>query len=486
MKKYIYQFIILSGVALAAGSCSKAKLNPVSSTSIPSDVVFRTKERIANQVNGLYAQLKSGKLLGGRWLIYNDVRGDNFINETGNGVTALTMWNFSVTGSDAEINNCWNAGYNCINQCNLFLDGMAAGGDTVIKDAALVAQYHGEAKFVRALAYFSLLQLYAQPYAKDNGASPGLPLRLKGITQPGSNDLARSSVSNVYKQILSDLNDAEAAVPANYGDPNLNVIHAHKNAVIALKERVYLHMGDWDNVITEGNKIVPASAPFKSPTGVPNALAADVRDVFTKYTTSESVLSMPFTGANEAPGTQNQLGAYYLPAKEFTSQGSGEYSLNTVGIVADAGWKSTDARRSFVFTNSKGKPWLTKYAGGSPYVNWVPIIRYSDVLLMLAEARTRKTNSVDAQAVELLNAVRHRSDPSTTFAPVSAADLLDAILNERNIEFLGEGLRGIDITRLLQTFPTKKGGTTAPAVDPSAAAYIFPAPTSETLYNHDW
>lgn len=483
MKKYIYQFIFLSGLALAAGSCSKARLNPVSSTDIPSDVVFQTPDRIANQVNGLYAQLKSGNLLGGRWLIYNDVRGDNFINETGNGVTALLIWNFSVTGSDAEINNTWNAAYNTINQCNLFLDGMAAQGDTVIKDADLVAQYHGEAKFVRALAYFSLLQLYAQPYAKDNGASPGLPLRLKGITQPGSNDLARSSVSDIYKQIISDLNDAEAGVPDDYSDPDLNVTHAHKNAVIALKEKVYLHMGDWDNVITEGNKIVTPAAPFETPSGVSNSLASSLKDVFAKNTTAESVFSMPFTGASEAPGTQNELGSYYLPAKGFDPAGSGEYSLNPAGVIADAAWKATDVRRSFIFTDSKSKPWLTKYTSGSPYADWVPVIRYADVMLMLAEALTRKTNSVDAQAVAMLNAVRQRSDPTTTLAPASSAALIDAILHERDIEFLGEGLRGLDITRLQQTFPAKGS---AGAIDPTNAAYIFPAPTSETQYNHAW
>jgi len=478
MKKYIYQLIILSGVALAAGSCSKSRLNPVSSTDIPSNFVFLTKDRIAHQVNGLYAQLKVGNLLGGRGVIYNDVRGDNFINMTGNGVTALLIWNFSVTGSDAEINNTWNAAYNTINQCNLFLEGMTAGGDTVVKDAALVAQYHGEAKFVRALAYFSLLQLYAQPYSKDNGASPGLPLRLTGLTANGHNDLPRSSVAEVYTQILSDLNDAEAGVPDDYGDANMNVTHAHKNAVVALKERVYLHKGDWDNVITEANKIVPATAPFKAPSGVANALAADLKDVFTKYTTPESVLSMPWTGANEQPGTQNQLAYYYLP-----DLGNGEYSLNDDGIISDAGWKSTDARRAFVDTDGDGVSWLRKYPGGDPYVDWVPVIRYADVLLMLAEARARKTNSVDAQAVELLNAVRHRSDPTTTFAPASATELINDILHERDIEFLGEGLRGPDITRLLQTFPAKGS---AGAIDPSNPAYIFPAPTSETQYNHSW
>jgi hypothetical protein len=93
---------------------------------------------------------------------------------------------------------------------------------------------------------------------------------------------------------------------------------------------------------------------------------------------------------------------------------------------------------------------------------------------------------VDAQAVALLNAVRHRSDPATTFAPgdfASATDLINAILEERNIEFLGEGRRSPDIMRLGLPFPAKGSVLEIPTSSPS---YIFPAPSSETQYNSLW
>ena len=74
------------------------------------------------------------------------------------------------------------------------------------------------------------------------------------------------------------------------------------------------------------------------------------------------------------------------------------------------------------------------------------------MLLNLAEAKARTTNTVDAQAVALLNAVRNRSDAGTTFTTGSfatVADLINAILKERRIEFLGEGLRNGDLLRLM-------------------------------------
>lgn len=471
---------MLAGLALAAGSCSKAKLNPVSTTDLSDASVFATEDRIANQVHGLYGAIRSGQFMGGRYFIYNDVRGENFINEKNNGVTALLVWNFTVTGGDTYVNNTWNAAYSCINQCNLFLDGMEATGNAVVGDDK-AKEYNAQAKFVRALSYYSLLQLYCQPYTKDNGASPGLPLRLKGIKGSGENDLARSTVAEVYTQILTDLNDAEAGLPDDYGDAPTNVTQATVNAAIALKTRVYLSMGDYDHVISEGNKIVSATAPFKASTGVQYELQSDIRNVFTDYTTAESVFSLPYTGANEAPGGQSQLAYYYLPDHDLANTGNGEYSLNPTGVVADAGWKATDARRSFVFTDTKGKPWLSKYSAGTPYLDWVPVMRYSEVMLNLAEALTRKSGSVDAQALALLNAVRHRSDATTTFAPASGTELADAIVHEREIEFLGEGLRSPDIMRLKQTFPAK--GSVV-AIDPANQNYVWPAPTSETSFNH--
>jgi len=482
MKKYIYQLIILGSI-VAGSACNKSKLNPVSTTQLPDVAAFATADRIANQVNALYGALKSSQFYGSRLPIYNDIRGGNWINQTNNSVTGLLIWNFKVGDSDPYINNTWNAGYSTINQVNLFLEGMEGGGDKVVGDD-VAKQYKAEAKFVRAVAYYSLLQLYAQPYTKDNGASPGLPLRLTGIKGSGYNNLARSTVSEVYQQVLSDLNDAEAGLPSDYGDASTNTTRAHVNTAIAMKVRVYLSMGNYDNVITEGNKIVPASAPFEAPTGVKFALQPDIRTVFTNYTTTESIFSMPFTGANEAPGTQASLGSYYLPPSGFASKGSGEYSLNPTGVVADAGWKATDVRRDYIFTDGTGKIWLTKFASPSPYLDWAPVIRYSDVLLSVAEAITRKSNSVDARAVALLDAVRHRSDPATTYTTgsfASASALADAIVEERNIEFLGEGLRSPDMMRLKMTFP----GVTS-AIPPTDPAYIFPAPSGETQYNTLW
>ncbi|HEX2607639.1 MAG TPA: RagB/SusD family nutrient uptake outer membrane protein [Flavisolibacter sp.] len=468
--KIIYSFL-LTGIIMA--SCSKESLNPIPTTSISNASAFATKDRVENQVRGLYGALRSGQFYGGRYVVYNDIRGEEFLNELTNGVTGLEVWNLTANNNNAQVTGLWSQAYYVINLVNVFLDGMNTTGTAVVGDA-LSKNYTAEARLLRALSYYSLLQLYARPYYDGNGSKPGVPLRLTANTGAGNYDLERASVAQVYSQVLDDLNYAETNLPATYGVAATNTVRAHKNTAIALKTRVYLSMQKYAEVITEANKIVSAAAPFKATTGVPHALEADITNVFKSYTTNESIFSMPFN-ANETPGTQNQVGYYF-----GKTTGNGEYSLNPSGILGDANWKATDKRRTFI-TVSGGKSYLNnKYGAGSPYTDYVPVIRYAEVLLNLAEALARTNAGVDARAVALLNAVRQRSDNTTTFAPASQAELIGLILTERRIEFLGEGLRSPDLLRLGLTIPAK--GSVA-AVPSSAPQYIWPISATELILN---
>lgn len=462
-------------------SCKRSLLSPVPQTSITDATAFDTPARVANQVLSLYGSLKTGNFFGGRAQIAGDIRGEDFINETTNLVTGADVWQLNCTGTSQNfVKNMWSSAYSTINLCNLFIDGMATKGTSVV-GTSLSNNYLGEARFVRAVCYYWLLQFYARPYADGSGNKPGLPLRLTGIKSSGFSDLARSTVAEVYTQILSDLNFAEANLPLNYSTALLNTTHAHRNSAIAYKTRVYLTMQNYASVITEANKIVSATAPFTATTGVNHSLNPNIVNVFrSPYTSTESILSMPMsTTAGDNPGTQNQLGYYY--SRTPTGNGNGEFSLNPSGIIADAGWTVADARRSFNATVS-GKPYLnTKYNAPSPFTDYTPIMRYSEVLLNLAEALARTNAGVDARALALLNAVRQRSDPAVILAPATQAALIAAILNERRIEFLGEGLRNIDLMRLLQTIPAKGS---IPAKASTEAGYIWPISSDEMALNH--
>ncbi len=479
MKKY-YLYIFLAAGLFSATGCHKSNLTPVPTTLISDLSAFSTAARIEGQVRAVYASIKNAGMFGGRYQIFNDIRGGDFMNDRTNVVTGYDIWSYTPSNSSTNsVQNHWSRAYYVINLANVFIDGMAISGTSVVSDA-VGKGYVAEARLLRALSYYSLLQFYARPYWDGNGSKPGVPLRLTGNTGSADYALARATVAEVYTQILADLTFAEQNLPLTNANATLNTTRAHRNTAIALKTRVYLSMQQYGNVITEANKIVSATAPFTASTGVAHALQADVTNVFkTPYTTTESILSMPFA-SNEAPGTQNQLGYYYCPSA--FNGGNGEYSLLSTGIISNAGWLATDRRKAMII-NSGGKTYLSKFPTGGNFTDWAPVIRYAEVLLNLAEARVRSTNTVDAQAVALLNAIRGRSDASTVFTVGSfanAAALADAIMTERRIELMGEGFAGADLTRLGLPLPAKPGVN---SIAPTGQQYIWPISSTELLLN---
>jgi starch-binding outer membrane protein, SusD/RagB family len=476
-KKYLLRLALLSiPLTPMLTSCADDFLEANPRTSASFETAFNSPARIEAQANGLYSTIKSGAFLGGRYQVYNDVRAEEFINRLNNGVTGAWAYSHIIGADDTYLANFWITGYLGIHRANLFLEGLDANAATI--DPAKLLNYKGEAKFVRALTYFSLVQIYATPFAIDNGASPGLPLRLQGETGPENNGLARSTVAQIYAQIIKDLNEAEAELPDDHANANVRTTRAHKNTAIALKTRVYLTMRNYAKVIEEGNKIVSQSAPFTSPVRVAHALQPDIKTVFTNYTTTESILSFPMTN-NSAPGTQNQLGFYY----NGTPNGNREYYLNVnttgiTGIYNHPQFRDTDVRKSDLTATIAGQRYVTKFSGVTPFIDWVPIIRYSEVLLNLAEAEA-EAGSME-RATELLLAVHRRSDPTWTFAPASKEELVNAILVERRIELLAEGFRTNDVMRRGQAIPSVGAGAMIPTSD---SRYLFPIPTREFQTN---
>ncbi|RPD47238.1 RagB/SusD family nutrient uptake outer membrane protein [Hymenobacter sediminis] len=495
-KQLLTLSLFMASLGLGSSSCSEDRLDVQPKTSLASELAFDTPSRVLLQVNNMYDYMKSGSFLGGRYQVYGDIRADDFINRTSNGVTGSAVWQNNLTeASQNDVINMWGAAYQAINQINVFLAGIDANtakfsaAPFPANYAATANGFKGEGHLLRALAYYSLLQFYARPYTDGNGSKPGLPLRLQAETELGNNNLARSSVAEVYAQILKDLDFAESNLPLT----NITVTRAHRNTAIALKTRVLLSMGRYEDVVKEANKIVSTTAPFQATTGVPLSLSPNVTSLFSPTpNASEVILAFPFT-TQDAPGTQNQLAYYYLPAAQG---GNGEYNLNTSGVISNPRFIDTVDTRLINFVTTAGNTkYLRKYTNGTlsatPYTDNAPVIRYAEVLLNLSEALARTEGATSTRALDLLNAVRERSNPNpdpkkpnpalyTSASFSSSFSIIDAILLERRLEFLGEGLRNNDIMRLLQPIPAK---SVVPAVLPTSPSYIWPIPNSELAAN---
>jgi starch-binding outer membrane protein, SusD/RagB family len=486
------RFIIFLFLILAMGllnSCFKEYLEPSPATAISDLTAFDTRERIVGQVNGMYVPIKSGQYLGGRYQVYNDIRADDFLNLQTNGVTGYQTWTLNVASATNEVQNLWNQVYFAINRINVFLEGLESNQAKIVPNLITAVEYDqfkGEALALRGMAYFHLSMLYAKPYNQDPTAW-GLVLRTTAQRSAADNDKARSTVAETYAQIVNDLTTAATLLPLTHdgGGANsvINLTRMQRNTVYALLSRVYLHMNDYPAALAAGNNIVPASAPFVNANGVPYALSPTFAGIFASpYTSSESILSIPMTPA-ELPGTQNQLGHYFSVAPI----GNFEYPINEASPVwaNTTDFPVTDARRLIVQTAvlpAGTFTFLHKYPT-FPHTDYAPVIRYAEVMLNVAEAEAR-VNGVSARAVALLNAVHQRSDASTTYTAANFASVdafVNQLMRERNMEFLGEGIRNMDIMRKVATIGAK---ATIAAVPPTSTQYIWPMPDSEINTNN--
>lgn len=473
--KYISIFAI---TIIALTACEDGFLNTVPKTTIAENDAYSTSGKILAQVNNLYGQLQSATFYGGRYIVFNEQRADEFGQNDGNAATGSAIWNQNVASTSEYINNVWSAAYTAINASNILISKL--NGTKVLPDS-VARFYTAEAKFVRALSYLSLVQTYAKPYNMDKNAL-GVPLRLTAITSSDNNDLARSSVSDIYTQILKDLNDAEKDLPTSYATALLNASRAKKSTAIALKTRVYLQQNDFKNVALEAAKLIPNTAPFQYAVGsLTHKLESNIANVFDgSYVGSEAIFTIPFANSTtETPPTQSALAFNYLTQPILF--------LTTAGISSNPALNSTaDARAALIGTNAAKQKVLRKFTTTTaPFKDYVPVIRYAEVMLNYAEAAAN--NNDLALATDLLKAVRNRSNSSFVFADadIKTKDaLLNTIMTERRIELVGEGFRLADLQRKLQTIPAKVGSIgTAPLVLPTSSNYIWPIPSGEISVN---
>lgn len=443
MKRFI-KIITISALTLNLISCSQddiLDLKPINS--ISKDDSFGTPSLIEASMNGVYnaaaiGQYNSTSPNGGRGYVWGaafvqqgDCRGEDVVN-----TAAFYDFTYSGTYSATTANNTyyWMDGYRLINRCNLMIEGVQGAVTKGIITTAQGNNYIGQAKFLRAITHFELLTYFARPYNFTPSANHlGIPYRTVGIdTEEEINsekDKGRNTVAECYTKILTDLNDAESLIT------NIDKSKASKGAAIAFKTRVYLHMRDWANVITEGNKLTSYS------------LTANPQDPFilaNNLSNSETIFSIAHASTLN-PGVNAALASQYRRRRLVC--------ISPI-IWRDLSWLSDDKRRAegIMVETVSGAKYTFKYKDDTNYTDAAPVIRYAEVLLNMAEAYAR-TNDV-ANGLAKLNLVRNRSLATPATQAYTAAsfatstDLVGAILKERRIEFLMEGRRWSDIHRL--------------------------------------
>ena len=470
-RKYL---ILKIALGLVCFSCSK-KIELAPYDSLASTTAFITPEKCLLVLNGVYdaahsgvhdplngsANTVRGYPFGAAAIAQEEMRGEDMVNVA---TFYATTYQNLITPLTPNNVNMWKELYALINKANIAIAGFSGAGTSGVLTSTVANDYVAQCLFLRAMAHHELLLHFARPYADNNGASLGVPYRDFAIESQASVELAktkpRESVADCYTKILADLDFAETNLSLGTAGNGVSTYYATKAAAIALKMRIKLHKGDWPGVITDGNKLIPAAINPQSWTTVVSPIggwqltnAAD--GPFTDNASKESIFSIKHDALDNA-STNATLARMFTPS--VTGAGRGLCSISPI-LWNMPEFTCTDKRRTLLFTNGNDNTnnpnkFTTKYKDAANQSDWVPYIRYAEVLLMQAEAEARNNAGISQRAIDLLNTVRNRAlllplvDTYTLLSFATKNTLINAILKERRIELSAEGKRWGDIHRL--------------------------------------
>lgn len=424
MKNLINTIIFTCGLfcLFAASSCTK-ELNqqPLTSKSLAS--FLTTETEVEEYVNAVYGTLQSNGLYGLYLPAFGEIPSDNTFDEVpaNDGGMYGQLDQFTTVASNGMLSDLWKNSYQGIQRANTVLnriDGIPYAS------AALKQARKGEMHFVRALLYFNMVRVFGD-----------VPLVIKETTNPNEFfGQGRNSKDLVYTQILSDLNNAIQELPAS----TMTQGKAIKTAAQSLIGKVYLTLGKFAESKAVLAEVVASGR---------HQLLSDPADIFslTNKNNNEIIFAVQF--ASGINGNSEGSSAYQQFSPSGTISGAKGHNLPTKSFYQL--YSASDKRKTaYVGLTSAGTPFSTKLKasattpvdGGSNFV----VLRYADVLLMLAEDENELGNPEVAKTY--LNMVRKRAG-LTDATQRTQEDVRDAISLERRLELIGEGHRWFDLLR---------------------------------------
>ena len=474
------KWCLLVGAALSSASCKKSFLDQKPYTAAVVSDAIKTEDDLNTALNGLYSSLRATDFYGRTYAVKGDLMADKaFLSSSNSGrYTAFNLYN--IVKTDGYASNIWYNSYRAIKNANLVINsGIAISNDNI-------SQMMSEAYAVRALVYFDLVRNFAKPYTADPNAA-GVPIvtAFDQSAQP-----ARKTVKEVYAQVLADIAKANSLAKFNQGATltftstktrTINSSFMSKYAIQALAARVYQNMGDWANAKTAALDVVNNSGFSLVPNGSLVSYWKGANPITSKVETIFEVTS----DANNSV-SDGTLANIYVPKANGGSYGD---ILATQDFYNS--YSATDVRRQLLSPSTRsGQLGTAYYVTKYPIdinVDDVKILRYADVLLILAEAYYNTGDPTNANLY--LNMVAKSRDLSFAGYASTGTQILEDILNERAKEFAFEGYRFWDLYRLQRTFVKPQGQDASNAINqsitvtPATLNLIFPIPNDEIVLN---
>lgn len=459
-------------------------------TNLEQEYVLTTEDSFNNEQDYFDVLIGAYDLLASSWVtqMVGEFASDNSLAAGEFGCNDTPKWqrleNFTHTVENDLVGEVWDDNFAGISRCNFFLDNKDKtefeGRDIMV----------AEVRFLRAYFTFELARYYG-----------GLPLKNSSFVVGDELDIPRSSLSETYAFIENDLVDAIADLPTTQNSAG----RVTKGAALALLGKVHIYQEEWtqaiavlEQVTTLGYQLVDDFAS-QFTTGGENG----IESVFEIQFSNAEVGNWSFDNSEEGNITAWYSGPRLLDDAIY----AGGYSFNIPQSDLVDLYMTTDTRKQatildiFAYTGFQDETELAEnrdYTVGCGtdtgyYYNKIiqrnidhngtdniysrsstnyRVIRYADVLLMLAEAYNRG-NVSDATAREYLQEVVDRAHGlGTIVIGDSGQNLTQRIWDERRLEFAGEGHRYFDLIRTGQAAANLSGFQTG-------KHEVFPIPQDE-------
>lgn len=438
--------ILFAVCALLLSSC-KGFLDVKPTNQADASTSIQTAADAQVFMNGIMRKMSSSSYYGRNFIMYGDTKGGDFaIASQGRGLDG--MYTFNHTANSGAYSGFWDQIYHCLLQVNTLLVNI----ENISKDdGENLDEYKGQALTLRALMYFDLVRLYGLPY-NFSKESLGVPITLEPLD--ASAQLSRSTVAQVYEQIVKDLKAGEPLLSEDATEGYINY-YANK----AIQAKVYLYMENWAEALKAAEAVI---------NGGEYELYSNTEWVSSWATQfgSESIFEIAMY-ADEADLGSGSLG-YYLRRQGHGSTSAMGWFMASDYYLARLGEDATDIRwdimdydeiaetrfgSCYKYSGAVNKSSTGKNAtfpgdgkSNSSAVN-IKVIRLSDVYLMAAEAAFQSGDK--GKAADYLHEIRKRSP---LLEEATAANVtMQMIMDERSKELFAEGNRFFDMMRWNQT-----------------------------------
>lgn len=435
MKKIKYILIALMATLAVACKEDFIEINPISTVSV--DALYKTDKDFQDAVIGIYSTLKNQ--YNGFW--HYDLPSDDVKHQWPTEDIRLRLDNFTYQDNEGFFQSSWENYYEIIFRANTLLSKIGEVDESIVINKN---RHIGEAKFLRAFAYFDLVRIFG-----------AVPMVTTVISDEEALQMGREDVNRIYEEIIiKDLIEAENSLPLQYSGSDVGRVT--KGAATSLLGRVYLTHHDFIN----------AEAKLQEVTTLGYALLDNFSDLF-DYTNehhSEYIFDIEYEeGIQEGSSFTNSFSpnepailAYYGVTGGAGNTGTPSDELFELFEPGDLR-KEITAKRGVTDDNGNFIPvtgtvgansFTAKYMtpterpGDSP-ANW-KVIRYADVLLMYAEALNE--NGKTDEALIYLNQVRNRAGLDD-YLNLTQDEARENIYLERRLELSFEGHRRFDLIR---------------------------------------